>query len=110
LIVLLESDKKIRELKGPNRPLHTQEERAKMLSAIAYIDAIICLPYMTTNQQYDQMVLKIHPSIIAVTKGDPSITHKKRQAEKIDAVVAEVVKYIPNKSTSAAVQVIINEK
>ena len=110
LFVLLESDKKIQALKGSNRPLHNQHERAEMLAGITYIDHVIPLPFIEQNKEYDQIVSQIHPSIIAITEGDPGIEHKKRQAEKIDAKLIEVVKYIPNKSTSATLEAILAEK
>ena len=34
LVVLLESDEKVRFLKGKGRPVHTQSERAEILSAL----------------------------------------------------------------------------
>jgi len=38
--VLIDSDKRVRELKGPGRPVNTQEERRTMLQALRYVDAV----------------------------------------------------------------------
>lgn len=46
LIVLLESDKEVRKLKGKNRPVFIQKERAGMLSALGGVDLIVLLPMM----------------------------------------------------------------
>src|SRR5258706_13305565 len=51
LFVFLESDKKIKELKGPERPLHTQSERAAMLIALRFFDYVIILPYFYENKR-----------------------------------------------------------
>lgn len=109
LIVLLESDEKIKKLKGETRPLHTQTERAEILANIRSVDYIILLPDQTTNQTYEDLVKKIKPAIIAATQNDPGRIYKERQAEQIGAKVAYVIDYIPNKSTSTIVKNIYNE-
>lgn len=40
LIVALNSDRSIRELKGPGRPILTEEERCQVLAALAMVDAV----------------------------------------------------------------------
>lgn len=100
LLVLLESDQKIRQLKGEGRPVHTQKERAKNLSALGFVDFIICLPWLKTDLEYDELILKIKPDIIAATYGDGNIEHKKRVALKIGAKLVFVTKIIGEYSTS----------
>jgi rfaE bifunctional protein nucleotidyltransferase chain/domain len=41
LIVGINSDDSVRRLKGPNRPLISEDERALMLSALVCVDAIV---------------------------------------------------------------------
>jgi rfaE bifunctional protein nucleotidyltransferase chain/domain len=43
LVVLLESDKKVKDLKGKKRPVFIQEERAEMLSALGSVDLVVLL-------------------------------------------------------------------
>ena len=40
VLVLIDSDRRIRELKGPSRPVNTEYERCSMLSAMKYVDRI----------------------------------------------------------------------
>jgi len=40
LIVAINSDRAVRELKGPNRPIFDQAERAEILSALKYVDYV----------------------------------------------------------------------
>ncbi len=106
LFVLLESDSNIEKLKGKNRPINTQKDRASLLAALTVVDYIILLPNVITNNQYDQLVMQIKPSIIAVTKGDPSIYHKERQAKKVNGKVVAVTKIIKDQSTTRLAKLI----
>lgn len=40
LTVGIDSDRRVRELKGPDRPVNTQTERAAMLQAIRWVDEV----------------------------------------------------------------------
>lgn len=109
LVVLLESDESIKKRKGINRPIHNQEQRAKLLSALRAVDFIILLPQDMSNDDYDALLEKIRPSIIATTEHDPFIQHKQRQAKKVGATIVEVNKYIPSVSTTKLLDVLSKE-
>jgi len=83
LVVLLESDKKVKELKGKNRPVFIQGERAEMLSALRSVDLIVLLPMMENDSDYLNLVMKIKPDIIAVTEDDPHIEIKRCLAKEV---------------------------
>jgi len=83
LVVLLESDRKVKKLKGANRPLFAQKERAEMLSALGSVDLVVLLPTMEKDSDYLDLVTQISPDIIAVTENDPRLKEKKRQAKKV---------------------------
>ena len=83
LIILLESDQKVKKLKGRNRPVFNQRERAEMLSALASVDLIVLLPMMEDDGDYLNLVTKIKPDIIAVTENDPQIEDRRRQAKGV---------------------------
>lgn len=100
LFVLLESDKSIRKLKGNLRPLNSQKDRALILSSINYVDFVIKLKGILQNKEYDKIIQKLLPRVLATTAKDLNIEHKKRQAKLTGAKVIEVIKRIPNKSTS----------
>lgn len=100
LVILLESDQNIRKLKGINRPVHTQKQRAKILSSLKMVDFVICLPEMKKNSDYDEVIKKIKPDILATTSGDIGLHHKKRTAKLVGAKVKIVSKSIPGFSTS----------
>ena len=79
LVVLLESDENIKKLKGLNRPFHNIKERQEILESLRYVDEIITLPRLMNNKTYDNLVKKIKPDMIAITKGDHLIKRKQEQ-------------------------------
>lgn len=99
LIVLLESDRKVRELKGINRPIYTQTERAKLLSALKAVDYVIKLPLIRFDAEYDQLMEKIRPDVIAVTSKDKN-SHHKRCAKLVRAKLKSVTGVIGDYSSS----------
>jgi len=108
LIILLESDKTVKKLKGSDRPFNTQKDRAEILAVVSSTDVIIPLPYIEKDEEYDRVVISLKPDIIAVTKNDPDIIHKKRQAEILHAKIVEVVERLPY-STSKLAQLLKND-
>ena len=104
LIVLLESDAFIRKYKGTDRPIHPQSERAEALCALEFVDGIICLESTLNNAQYDQLILAIKPAIIATTKGDQYLHHKKRQGKLCNAKVIEVIERDTQYSTTQLIK------
>lgn len=102
LIVFLESDKHIKETKGHMRPINTQQDRARILAHLDIVDYVITLP---DEPDYDGLVIKIKPAIIATTEGDLSRSHKERQAKKIGAKVIDVTTQISNQSTSKIITI-----
>ena len=106
LFVLLESDEIIRKIKGNNRPINTQVDRARILSALLSVDYVIILPQFTKDKEYDDIVTRIKPDIIATTEGDKYREHKERQAKLTGARVVDVVKNISNKSTTKLIKLL----
>jgi D-beta-D-heptose 7-phosphate kinase/D-beta-D-heptose 1-phosphate adenosyltransferase len=41
LIVAVNSDRSVRAIKGPTRPINAEQERAEVLSALAVVDAVV---------------------------------------------------------------------
>ena len=53
VLVLIDSDRRVSELKGPSRPINTQEERKIMLLALRYVD------YVNTFDSDEELVANI---------------------------------------------------
>ncbi len=99
LVVLLESDETIKKLKGEGRPINSQKDRAAILASLCMVDQVISLPVMK-DSDYDQLVTKIKPVIIATTAGDPALNHKKRVAKLVGAKIKVVTKQVQDRSTT----------
>ncbi len=100
LFVLLEPDYKAKKLKGINRPINSQKNRAKILSSLGSVNYIILLKNMTNDLTYDRIIIQMAPNVLATTDGDPYIEHKKRQAKLINGIVVSVIERINNYSTT----------
>lgn len=109
LFVFLEPDESIKKLKGENRPINNQENRAKILSALESVDYVILLPLHLTDIDYDRMIIQLKPAIIATTRGDVHRKQKARQAALIKSKVIEVTDYIRDQSTSRLVKLLGSE-
>lgn len=103
LVILLESDKKVKMLKGANRPVHTQKQRAKILKALKYVDMVVNLPFIEDEREYDQIIKKIKPDIIAATSGLGDTKHLERSAKLVGAKLKYVTGILGNHSSSRIV-------
>jgi len=104
LIIALESDEFIKKHKRKLQ-VHHQYERAEILSNLIMVDLVVLLPFFKTNEEYFELVKKIHPGIIAVTEGDKQLENKKKQAKLVGAEVREVVTNLKNFSTRNIVKI-----
>jgi cytidyltransferase-like protein len=100
LIVALEPDSRIIKYKK-HQPMHTQQQRAEILSHLRDVDEVLLLPELHGFPDYLQLVQTIQPNVIAATKGDPQLQNKMRQSEAVGAQMMTVVDRIdPFSSTS----------
>jgi len=60
LIVGLNSDESVRRLKGPGRPLISQEDRAAMLAALRCVDHVVIFPELLANDLLALLQPDIH--------------------------------------------------
>ncbi|MBI5127527.1 adenylyltransferase/cytidyltransferase family protein [Candidatus Roizmanbacteria bacterium] len=104
LIVVLESDEFIKKNKRES-PIHSQKERAEVLSAINVVDLVVNLPYFSSNKEYSDMVKTINPNIVAVTEGDPQLNNKRKQIEEIGGKLKIVTPLLKKFSTRKIVSV-----
>lgn len=103
LIILLESDGSIEKRKGKGRPINSQKNRQIVVSSIGDVDYIIPLIGVTTDEEYDRIMIQIRPEVIAITDGDSQTEKRKKQCESIGAELKVVIKQIDDKSTTALI-------
>ncbi|HUC94663.1 MAG TPA: adenylyltransferase/cytidyltransferase family protein [Candidatus Saccharimonadales bacterium] len=102
LIVALESDINVKRLKGEKRPIHDQNQRREMLESLHFVDRVIILKDEMKDEDYEKLVKIISPEVIVVTKGDPVIEKKRKQAEATGATLVEIPKIKSPSTTQIA--------
>jgi cytidyltransferase-like protein len=99
LVVALESKDIVLQSKNRN-PVHSQLQRAEILSYLNCVDGVILLPPMKGYEDYLKLVTELKPHVIAVTKGEPYIQEKEQQAALVGARVMIVNNRIRGFSTT----------
>lgn len=61
VFVLIDSDRRVQELKGPTRPINTQEERRTMLEALRYVDYV---NIFDSDEQLAYMIKVYEPDVM----------------------------------------------
>lgn len=110
LFVLVENDATIKNAKGNERPINTQMQRAEVLIGLKSVDYVILLPPLCKDSDYDDIITRLKPDIIAVTSNDPNKAHKERQAMITGAKIIEVIKRINNQSTTRLARLLSETK
>jgi rfaE bifunctional protein nucleotidyltransferase chain/domain len=63
LIVAIDSDSRVKELKGCSRPINNQSDRMYMLSSIKYVDKV---KIFYTEHELERLVENVSPDIMIV--------------------------------------------
>ena len=63
LIVGIDSDERVRQLKGPTRPIHNQEDRKFLLENLKAVDRVLIF---NTEEELIELVKIIEPDIMVV--------------------------------------------
>ena len=106
LIVGLNSDRSVKNLKGNDRPIQNFDDRAIILDAINSVDMVVGFDDDTP----DKIIKELLPNIL-VKGGDYSIDN----VVGADTVIShggsvEIIDLIPDKSTSSLIDKILNLK
>lgn len=110
LVVLLESDESIREIKGKDRPINNQNNRASFLSKLRDVDYVVKLAGIKDDENYFNLVGEIRPKVIAISEGDKKADRKLDQAKKVGAELITVTKLIAQQSSSRLIKIILSEE
>jgi len=100
LVVLLESDEKVKKLKGKTRPINSQADRTTVLANLPTVDYVICLPYFKIDKDYETLVKMIEPDIIAITSNEKVYRWEREYVKGTGGSILEVMKRRVNFSTT----------
>jgi rfaE bifunctional protein nucleotidyltransferase chain/domain len=84
LIVAINSDEQVRKLKGENRPLMPERERAEIVSALKFVDYVTIFPEPTV----EELIRAIRPDFHA--KGTDYTTESVPERDTVIAVGGQV--------------------
>lgn len=102
LVVALNSDASVRELKGPSRPVNAEEDRAEILRALRSVDAVVVF----SEPRATGLIQTIRPHIY--TKGgdytEESLNPEERAALKAVGAEIRILPIVEGKSTTATLK------
>ena len=96
MIVLLNSDKSVRSIKGPTRPINNEQDRAEVLNALACVDYVV----MFDEDSPANLIDEIKPDVY--TKGADYTMETLPEADIIrkNNIKVEFIEFVAGKSTT----------
>jgi rfaE bifunctional protein nucleotidyltransferase chain/domain len=93
LIVGVDSDEKVRERKGPDRPIVHEDERVKMLTHVRHVDIVTLKPARSAKWE---LIKLVRPDVLIATKE----TYDENQLKALGEYCGKVVVLEPQATTS----------
>lgn len=100
LVVAINSDRSVRELKGPDRPVFVEAERAEILAALRDVDYVVIFDDISPRSLIKQLL----PDVL-VKGGDYKIDEIHGR-EEVEAAGGRVISlpFVPGASTTSVLQ------
>ncbi len=101
MVVALNSDESVRALKGPDRPLNTECDRAEVMSALRAVDAVVVF----NDERATSLIEAIRPHVYA-KGGDytvESLNREERTALEAAGTQISILPLVPGRSTTKTI-------
>src|SRR5688500_20212398 len=100
LVVAINSDRTVRELKGPDRPVFDQDERAEILAALRHVDYVVIFDDISPRS----LIGKLLPDVLV--KGGEYQLDEIHGREEVDAACGKVIPlpFVPGSSTTSLLE------
>lgn len=100
LVVAINSDRSVRELKGPDRPVFEEAERAEILAALRSVDYVVIFDDISPRSLIRQLL----PDVLA--KGGDYKIDEIHGREEVEAAGGKVIPlpFVPGASTTSVLQ------
>ena len=100
LLVAINSDRSVRELKGSDRPIFNQAERAEILAALRYVDYVTIFDDVSPRS----LIAKLLPDVLV--KGGDYQLHEIHGREEVEAAGGRVVSlpFVEGASTTTLIE------
>jgi rfaE bifunctional protein nucleotidyltransferase chain/domain len=102
LLVAVNGDESVRELKGPTRPLNPQEDRAEVLAGLGSVDFVTIFPEVRVTN----LIGEIRPQVYA-KGGDytiESLNPEERGALEKAGTEIQLLQLVPGRSTTKIIE------
>ena len=102
LLVAVNSDDSVRELKGPSRPVNGELDRAEVLAALRCVDHVTIF----TGKRVTEVIRLLKPAVYAKGGDYTPETLDRGEKEALDEVGAEIriLQLVPGRSTTAILE------
>lgn len=99
-IVLLNSDKSVRSIKGPARPINCEDDRAEILSALKCVDYVVLFDEDSPRNLLDEMKPDVY------TKGADYTMETLPEADIMikNGIKVEFIEFVAGKSTTKTIE------
>ncbi|MFZ1721091.1 MAG: adenylyltransferase/cytidyltransferase family protein [Microgenomates group bacterium] len=105
LIVAIESDMRVKKIKGNDRPIQGQADRLRAVESQKSVDLAFILPdEFSTPADHELLISLIRPNILAVSSHTAHLDKKRAVLEKYGAKVKIVHEHNPNISTTLVIE------
>ena len=100
LIVAINSDRTVRELKGPNRPIFDQNERAEIIAAVRYVDYVTVFDDVSPRS----LIAQLLPDVLV--KGGDYDLDQIHGREEVEAAGGKVISlpFVEGASTTTLIE------
>ena len=100
LLVAINSDRKVRELKGPDRPVFDQAERAEILAALRYVDYVTIFDDVSPRT----LIAELLPDVLV--KGGDYQLDEIHGREEVEAAGGKVISlpFVQGASTTSLIE------
>ena len=100
LVVAINSDRTVRELKGPDRPVFDQSERAEILAALRQVDYVVVFDDVSPRS----LIAQLLPDVLV--KGGDYQLDQIHGREEVEAAGGKVISlpFVDGASTSALIE------
>lgn len=100
LVVAINSDRTVRELKGPDRPVFDQSERAEILAALRHVDYVVVFDDVSPRS----LIAQLLPDVLV--KGGDYQLDQIHGREEVEAAGGKVISlpFVDGASTSTLIE------
>lgn len=101
LLVGVETDERVKKLKGQDRPVWKLAKRLKQIAKFPFVDHVFALPQKFDKpENHEELIAQLKPDILAVSANTPNQQEKKKIMQKYAGKAKVVLPYNPKISTT----------